>query len=448
MAKAYTLFLSLCLVVVIPTLQANILENSTTFVEQHIGTVDDAYWKERASVARKLSENAYFPDPHALTRNFTLTVQQDIAASKKVRRSLSGKQLDGPCEATNPIDRCWRCDPNWESNRQKLADCVQGFGRKTTGGKGGPIYVVTDPSDHDMVNPKPGTLRHAVTRNGPLWITFSHSMSIRLNEELMVSSNKTIDGRGVDVYIIKGAGITVQYVNNVIIHGIKIRDIVPGNGGFIRDSEDHYGFRTRSDGDGISIFGASNVWVDHVSMRKCSDGIIDAIMGSTAITISNSHFTDHNDVMLFGANKDHTIDKVMQITLAFNHFGKRLIQRMPRCRYGFVHVVNNDYTHWEMYAIGGSEHPTIISEGNRFVAPDDNNAKEITKRVTNDDWKDWQWRSTDDVFENGAFFVQSGPEMKTRPFGLKDMITPKPGSYVQRLTRYAGSLKCRVGEPC
>ncbi|MED6175562.1 putative pectate lyase 3 [Stylosanthes scabra] len=183
-------------------------------------------------------------------------------------------------------------------------------------------------------------------------------------------------------------------------------------------------------------------------MRKCSDGIIDAIMGSTGITISNSHFTDHNDVMLFGANEQHTIDKVMQITLAFNHFGKRLIQRMPRCRYGFVHVVNNDYTHWEMYAIGGSSHPTIISEGNRFVAPDNNNAKEVTKRVTNDDWSGWQWRSIDDEFENGAFFVQSGPEMKVRPFALKDMITPKPSSYVQRLTRNAGSLKCRVGEPC
>lgn len=81
--------------------------------------------------------------------------------------------------------------------------------------------------------------------------------------------------------------------------------------------------------------------------------------------------------MLFGASDSHTVDKVMQITLLFNHFGKRLVQRMPRCRHGFFHVVNNDYTNWEMYAVGGSKHPTIISEGNRFRAPDDHNAKEV-----------------------------------------------------------------------
>lgn len=50
-----------------------------------------------------------------------------------------------------------------------------------------------------------------------------------------------------------------------------------------------------------------------------------------------------------------------------------------RCRHGYFHVVNNDYTHWEMYAIGGSAAPTINSQGNRFLAPDDMSAKEVKK---------------------------------------------------------------------
>ena len=62
-------------------------------------------------------------------------------------------------------------------------------------------------------------------------------------------------------------------------------------------------------------------------------------------------------------------DQKMQVTVAYNHFGKGLVQRMPRIRWGFVHVVNNDYTHWELYAIGGSQGPTILSHGNRFIAP-------------------------------------------------------------------------------
>lgn len=73
-------------------------------------------------------------------------------------------------------------------------------------------------------------------------------------------------------------------------------------------------------------------------------------------------------VMLLGANDGDGDDKIMQATVAFNRFGKGLIQRMPRCRWGFFHVVNNDYSHWQLYAIGGSAHPTIISQGNRFKA--------------------------------------------------------------------------------
>lgn len=200
--------------------------------------------------------------------------------------------------ATNPIDKCWRCQQDWASNRFRLADCALGFGQQTTGGRGGKIYVVTKNTDDDMVNPKPGTLRHAVIQEEPLWIIFSRSMVIRLSEELIMTSNKTIDARGVNVHIANGAGLTLQFVHNIIIHGLHIHDIKVGNGGMIRDSVSHWGLRTRSDGDGISIFGATNIWVDHVSVSKCSDGLIDAIMASTAITISNSHFAHHNEVVI------------------------------------------------------------------------------------------------------------------------------------------------------
>ncbi|KAK8956143.1 hypothetical protein KSP40_PGU020174 [Platanthera guangdongensis] len=71
-----------------------------------------------------------------------------------------------------------------------------------------------------------------------------------------------------------------------------IHDINPGNGGMIRDSVGHYGLRTRSD-----------------------DGLVDAIMGSTAITVSNCHMTNHNEVFLFGASDSHAEDAVMQVTL-------------------------------------------------------------------------------------------------------------------------------------
>jgi len=418
------------------------------FTAEAINTDFDKVWQKRADKAKEAARQAYQPNSREVMDNLNKHVHKSIDGSNSTRRRDLQKN-NGPCMATNPIDQCWRCHKNWARNRMKLADCALGFGRHATGGKGGKIYVVTDSSDNDEVNPKPGTLRHAVIQPEPLWIIFAHDMVIRLSEELIMTSNKTIDGRGARVHIANGAGFTLQFISNVIIHSLRIHDIKAGSGGLIRDSIDHYGYRSRSDGDGISIFGGTNIWIDHISMSNCQDGLIDAIEGSTAITISNCHFTHHNEVMLFGASDSYSDDSIMQITLCFNHFGQGLEQRMPRARWGFVHVLNNDYTHWLMYAIGGSQHPTILSQGNRFIAPPNAFAKEVTKREYAPDsvWKNWVWKSEGDVMMNGAFFTQSG-DPNHNFGGGPDMVSPKPGTFVNKLTQFAGALSCTVKNKC
>ncbi|KAL3341663.1 hypothetical protein AABB24_025933 [Solanum stoloniferum] len=421
----------------------------------HIGHYDEV-WRRRAEEAKEYARQIYEPHPENVTLAFnqklrnTMKELKGVKGTNSTRRGLGTKKYSGPCMVTNPIDRCWRCDPNWADNRKRLADCAMGFGSKVTGGKNGEFYVVTDNSD-DYNDPKPGTLRYAVIQKEPLWIIFKRGMNIRLHQEMIMQSDKTIDARGVNVHITKGAGITLQYIKNVIIHGLHIHDIVEGNGGMVRDAVDHIGIRTKSDGDGISIFGASNIWIDHVSMQRCYDGLIDAVEGSTGITISNGHFTDHNEVMLFGASDSSSIDQVMQITLAFNHFGKRLVQRMPRCRWGYIHVVNNDYTHWNMYAIGGSMHPTIITQGNRFIAPPDIFKKQVTKREYNPEsvWMQWTWRSEGNLFMNGAYFTESGdPDWGKKHKDLYDGISAAPAEDVTWMTRFAGVLACKPGKPC
>ncbi|XP_073060351.1 probable pectate lyase P59 [Primulina eburnea] len=432
----------------LPTLRANFAEF-------------DEFWQRRAAEAWNRTLESYEEEPHKIVSHLNMNVHRTLkeiglddhsSSNNSTRRHLGKSSYSGPCQATNPIDRCWRCQPNWASNRFRLADCGLGFGYKAKGGKNGKIYVVTDSSDDNVLNPKPGTLRYAVIQKEPLWIIFERDMIIRLSQELIMESNKTIDARGARVHIANGAGITIQYVSNVIIHGLRIHDIVQGSGGLVRDSVDHFGLRTRSDGDGISIFGAQDIWIDHVSMTNCYDGLIDAIMGSTGITISNGHFTDHNEAMLFGASDSHSQDAIMQITVAFNHFGKRMVQRMPRCRWGYFHVVNNDYTHWNMYAIGGSQHPTIISQGNRFIAPPENPyAKEVTKRdyAPESVWKQWTWRSEGDLFLRGAFFVQSGdPNWSSKHPEKFDKISAAPATLVAEMTKFAGWLNCRPGVPC
>ncbi|AES72123.2 putative pectate lyase [Medicago truncatula] len=353
------------------------------------------------------------------------------------------------CGTNNPIDDCWRCDPNWENNRKRLAECAIGFGRRAIGGKDGKYYMVIDSSD-DPVNPKPGTLRHAVIQQEPLWIIFKHDMVIKLKMDLLMNSFKTIDGRGVNVHIAEGPCIRIQEKTNIIIHGIHIHHCVRGGSGYVSDSPNHRVRKERSDGDGITIYGAAHIWVDHCSLSNCFDGLIDVVHGSTAVTISNNYMTRHNKVMLFGHSDSYEGDKNMQATIAFNHFGEGLGGRMPRCRFGYFHVVNNDYTHWQQYAIGGSSSPTIFSQGNRFLAPDDDDHKEITKHFysSKGEWENWNWRSEGDLMLNGAYFTPSGAGASSSTYAKASSMSARPPMLVASMTAGAGVLRCKKGYQC
>lgn len=227
------------------------------------------------------------------------------------------------CGTGNPVDDCWRCDPCWADNRQRLADCAIGFGRNAIGGKGGRTYVVTDPGDEDPANPAPGTLRYGLVQDEPLWIIFACDMTIRPKRELVVSSHKTVDGRGARVVVGEGgACFTVRNRSNVIIHGITIRGCRPAP----KSAKTGH----LSDGDGVSLFGARDVWVDRCTLEACADGLIDVIAASTGVTVSNCLLTNHNKAMLLGHNDAYEDDRAMRVTVAFNRFGPGLVQRMPR----------------------------------------------------------------------------------------------------------------------
>ncbi|KAL0407244.1 UNVERIFIED_CONTAM: putative pectate lyase 2 [Sesamum latifolium] len=347
----------------------------------------------------------------------------------------------------NSIDSCWRDNSMWASDRRALADCAVGFGKNAVGGKYGATYVVTDPSD-DPESPKPGTLRYGAIQQKPLWIIFARSMTITLKNELMMNSYKTIDGRGAKVEIAYGPCITIQHVNHVIIHGISIHDCKPGNQGIVRDSPVHMGHRRGSDGDAIDIFASTDIWIDHCYLARCTDGLIDVIHASTAITISNNYFSQHDKVMLFGHDDNNLEDKSIKVTVVFNHFGPGLVQRMPRVRLGYAHVANNRYDQWEMYAIGGSADPTIFSEGNYFLAPNSPDINKVTKREVTSGWKNWKWRSSRDKFFNGAYFVPSGYGSCAPGYTKAQSFDVADGSMVPALTAEAGPLSCTARKAC
>ncbi|KAB2597013.1 pectate lyase 2 [Pyrus ussuriensis x Pyrus communis] len=282
----------------------------------------------------------------------------------------------------NVVDSCWRTKSNWATNRRALADCAVGFGKDALGGKYG-------------LNPKPGSLRYGVIQTQPLWIVFAKDMVITLKNELIMNSFKTIDGRGAKVEIAYGPCITV--------------------------TPTHIGKRRGCDGDAIAVFASSHVWIDHCFLARSADGLLDVTHASTAVTITNNYFSQHDKVMLL---------------------------EKKRVRFGYAHVANNRYDEWKMYAVGGSANPTIFSEGNYFIAPETSYAKQVTKREAGGSWNNWKWRSSGDVFKNGAFFVQSGYGSCYPLYSRKQSFKVSPGAMVPALTSNAGPLGCIGGKAC
>jgi hypothetical protein len=160
----------------------------------------------------------------------------------------------------------------------------EGFGRNTTGGAGQPIYRVTNLNDSGA-----GSLRDAVSA-GRRCVVFDVAGTITLASQLNVrGGNITIDGftapsPGITV---RGGGLSLQGglgATNVVVRGIRVRN-VPA--------------------DGISIYQASNIVVDHVSVSGFMDGAIDVTEGSRDVTIQwsiigNGGAATHNFPNLIG----------------------------------------------------------------------------------------------------------------------------------------------------
>jgi pectate lyase len=223
--------------------------------------------------------------------------EEVAAAAEEPHLLMPFQSAPDSCKTGNYIDDCWRCDANWQDRRQALASCAIGFGQYAGGGKNGKLYVVTSNKDNTD-NPAAGTLRYGVTRTEPLWIVFGKNMTIKLKGELMVASNKTIDGRGAEVHLTGTSQITIERVSNVIIHNLYIHDILSSGPHHILTAPNLRAFRGASDGDAVHIKSSTNVWVDHCFLAKATDGLVDATKNSTNIPVSNNYFENHNKVSL------------------------------------------------------------------------------------------------------------------------------------------------------
>jgi len=218
----------------------------------------------------------------------------------------------------------------------------------TTGGSAGETVTVTDS----------GSLKDALRSDGAIIVRIQGIISIGAIA-IQNQTNKTIIGANTS----SGWNGNIQFkeCSNFIIRNLNIS--------------------SPSNGDGITIQDEShNFWVDHCSFGNCSDGQLDITHGADNITISwcifsyTSEQSDHRFSNLIGHDDDNGDEDRGKLHVTFHHncWGTLCHERMPRLRFGHVHLLNNYYnTSGNNYCASSSIEGQILIQNNYFEGVED-----------------------------------------------------------------------------
>ncbi|GAA4047152.1 pectinesterase family protein [Nonomuraea soli] len=198
-----------------------------------------------------------------------------------------------------------------------------------------------------------------------------------------LGSNTTLIGLGDDAAL-KSFGIRIQNVDNVIVRNLSISDTSDCFPAW--DPTDGAEGAWNASFDNFEVSGATHVWLDHNTLDdgdnpdsnqpvhfgrpyQVHDGLLDVVRGSTYVTLSWNHLSNHDKTTLIGntdnPNSYGEADK-LKVTVHHNYFDG-LGQRVPRVRFGQVHVYNNLYKGITAYSIGVGFGSKVFAESNAFV---------------------------------------------------------------------------------
>ena len=203
----------------------------------------------------------------------------------------------------------------------------------TTGGTGKTVVTVSNVSD---------LRKYAEAGNYTIYVK-PGTYTVPSKSAIKVGSNVTIYGYQGAVLAQTYTGTTNEdnTIMNVAGKNVIIRNLTfKGAGAVDKDA-----------GDCLHVQGGTNVWIDHVDVYDGEDGNLDVINGANYVTISwtRFHYTsaskEHQFSNLIGNSDSKTSDDgKLKTTMHHNWWDDGVKERMPRVRFGQVHVANNLFT--------------------------------------------------------------------------------------------------------
>lgn len=223
---------------------------------------------------------------------------------------------------------------------------------RTTGGEGGPVVQIT--TGEQLTSYRRDT--------APMVLRIMND----LTGEFELGPNKTVEGANKNITIhgsLSFSGTATQSLSNLIVRNLRVNAVT-------------------SSEDGLDIRYAHHVCVEHCEFIDGPDGNLDIVSEANYVTVAYNKFrytsawrplpnepsANHRFSNLVGSSNTTELDRgKLKVTFHHNWWAEGVVERMPRVRFGDVHIYNNYYSSaGNDYCIAGGKEARLVVENNFF----------------------------------------------------------------------------------
>jgi pectate lyase len=126
--------------------------------------------------------------------------------------------------------------------------------------------------------------------------------------------------------------------------------------------------------DALNIQNVSHIWVDHMYIHDGLDGNMDISNSADLVTVSWTKWEylkggNHAFCNLIGSSDSRITDRgKLRVTMQYNWWSAGVVERMPRVRFGQVHVVNSLFdSQAGSYCLRAGLEANILAQANAFI---------------------------------------------------------------------------------